>query len=98
MRSSDQFPFLWFTKCNLGHRQCSGINGYLAPANPPTPGGLADAIIACVKDPETYARLCDGAGRVAAEFVLDDHMEALIRVLEDAAAGLAGDGTLEKTQ
>ena len=44
-----------------------GVNGYLAPGDPPTPGGLAEAIIACVKDPETHARLRDGAGRVAAE-------------------------------
>ena len=34
-----------------------GVNGYLAPGDPPTPGGLADAIIACLKDPETHARL-----------------------------------------
>jgi len=75
-----------------------GINGYLAPADPPTPGGLADAIIACVEDPETYARLCEGAGRVAAEFVLDHHMDALIRILESAAAVSAGDGASEKTR
>ena len=63
----------------------SGVNGYLAPGDPPTPGGLADAIIACLKDPETHARLRDGAGRVAAEFSLDRHMDALMRVLHDAA-------------
>ena len=26
-----------------------GVNGYLAPGDPPTPGGLADAIIACLR-------------------------------------------------
>jgi glycosyltransferase involved in cell wall biosynthesis len=65
-----------------------GINGYLAPADPPTPAGLADAIIACVKDPDTHARLRDGAGRVAAEFAFTDHMDALTRVLQNAAFGL----------
>jgi glycosyltransferase involved in cell wall biosynthesis len=75
-----------------------GVNGFLAPADPPTPSGLADAIIACVRNPETHARLRNGAGSVAAEFVLDHHMEALIRVLEGAAAVLASDGTLEETQ
>ena len=62
-----------------------GVNGYLAPGDPPTARGLADAIIACLKDPETHARLRDGAGRVAAEFSLDRHMDALMRVLNDAA-------------
>jgi glycosyltransferase involved in cell wall biosynthesis len=73
-----------------------GINGYLAPADPPTPAGLADAIIACLEDPQAHARLRDGAGRVAAEFVFDDHIEALIRVLEDAATVSTGDGTSEQ--
>ena len=62
-----------------------GVNGYLAPGDPPTPGGLADAIIACLEDPETHARLRDGAGSVAAEFNLDRHVDALMRVLHDAA-------------
>jgi glycosyltransferase involved in cell wall biosynthesis len=63
----------------------SGVNGYLAPGDPPTRVGLADAIIACLKDPETHARLCDGAGSVAAELSLDRHIDALMRVLHDAA-------------
>ena len=62
-----------------------GVNGYLAPGDPPTPGGLADAIIACLEDPQTHARLCDGAARVAAEFDFEHHMEALMRVLNDVA-------------
>ena len=62
-----------------------GVNGYLAPGDPPTPGGLADAIIACLKDPDTHARLRDGAGRMAAESDFGQHMDALMRVLHDAA-------------
>ena len=62
-----------------------GINGFLATGDPPTARGLADAIIACLKDPETHARLCDGAGSVAAELSLDRHVDALMRVLRDAA-------------
>jgi glycosyltransferase involved in cell wall biosynthesis len=67
-----------------------GVNGYLAPGDPPTPGGLADAIIACLKDPDTHARLRDGAGQIAAEFDFEDHLNALMRVLHDAA-GIASD-------
>ena len=34
-----------------------GINGFLAPGDPPTARGLAEAIIACLENPETHARL-----------------------------------------
>ncbi len=61
-----------------------GINGFLAPGDPPTVGGLTDAIVACLKDPETHARLRDGARRVASELSLDHHVDALMRVLIDA--------------
>ena len=47
--------------------------------------GLADAIIACLEDPQTHARLCDGAARIAAEFDFEQHMEALMHVLNDVA-------------
>jgi len=72
-----------------------GVNGCLAPGDPPTPGGLADAIIACVQDPGTYARLCDGARRVAAESSLRSHVEALVRVLEHAAGASSAAGERE---
>ena len=74
-----------------------GINGYLARGDPPTPGGLAEAIIACLKDPETHARLCDGAARVAAEFDFEHHIDALMQVLSDAAGSSVGDGGSETT-
>jgi glycosyltransferase involved in cell wall biosynthesis len=62
-----------------------GVNGFLAPADPPTPRGLAAAIIACVKDVGTHARLREGAGAVAAASTFDHHMDALMRVLEKSA-------------
>jgi glycosyltransferase involved in cell wall biosynthesis len=64
-----------------------GVNGSLAPGDPPTPRGLAAAIVACVKDEETHARLREGAGRVAAETTFDNHVDALMRVLDDVAGG-----------
>jgi glycosyltransferase involved in cell wall biosynthesis len=62
-----------------------GINGYLAPGDPPTPAGLADAIVACLEDPDMHARLRDGAARVGAESSMDRHVDALIGVLTAAA-------------
>jgi glycosyltransferase involved in cell wall biosynthesis len=64
-----------------------GVNGYLARGDPPTPGGLAEAVIACLKDPDTHARLRVGAARVAAEFDFEHHIDELLRVLKDAAGG-----------
>jgi glycosyltransferase involved in cell wall biosynthesis len=74
-----------------------GVNGYLARGDPPTPGGLAEAVIACLKDPDTHARLRDGAARVAAEFDFEHHIDELLRVLKGAAGASGGDGGLETT-
>jgi glycosyltransferase involved in cell wall biosynthesis len=62
-----------------------GVNGFLAPGDPPSPGGLADAIVACLKDRDTHAHLRAGAARVAAEFDCEHHLDELMRVLNDAA-------------
>jgi glycosyltransferase involved in cell wall biosynthesis len=62
-----------------------GVNGYLAPADPPTPSGLASAIVLCLQDPLVHARLREGAGRVADEFTFENHMDAVMQVLEQAA-------------
>ena len=72
-----------------------GVNGYLAPGDPPTREGLADAIIACLEDPAAHARLCDGAARVAAEFDFEDHVDAVMRVLHDAAGTPDDHGLME---
>ena len=74
-----------------------GVNGYLAPGDPPTSRGLADAIIACLEDPATYARLCDGAGSVAAGVSLDRHVDALMQVLHHAAGTPNDHGRMEMT-
>jgi len=38
-----------------------------------------------LKDPDTHVRLRDGASRIAAESDFGQHMDALMRVLHDAA-------------
>jgi glycosyltransferase involved in cell wall biosynthesis len=62
-----------------------GVNGYLAPSDPPTAKGFADAIVRCLSDPTLYATLRQGAVREAARFSMDAHLAALTRVFEDAA-------------
>ena len=62
-----------------------GVNGYLAPGNPPTAAGLAEAVIRCLRDPQVYESLRHGALRVARQFSLANHMSPLICLFESVA-------------
>jgi glycosyltransferase involved in cell wall biosynthesis len=75
----------------------AGYSGELAPGQPPTIQGLADAICRALSDPLHYARLCRGAREVAARFTLAVHLSKLESALESALAydqetPKAGDG------
>jgi glycosyltransferase involved in cell wall biosynthesis len=59
-----------------------GINGFLAPGDPPTAHGLANAIVKCLQDPTTYQDLRKGAVRMARQFEMDRHLDALERIFE----------------
>ena len=63
----------------------SGENGFLAPGNPPTVDGLVEAIVACLRDRETLARLREGAGRLSADFAFSTHVELLLRAFSEVA-------------
>lgn len=63
-----------------------GVNGYLAPGTPPTAKGLAQAIIKCLHDPATHARLRDGAVEVARKFNVKNHLTALLEVFTNVTA------------
>lgn len=62
-----------------------GVNGYLAPGDPPTPAGLTEAIVRCLRDPDVYASLREGAVQMARRFDTDAHLGPLTQVLEAAA-------------
>lgn len=59
-----------------------GINGHLAPADPPTARGLADAIVKSLGNPTHYGNLCAGAVAVWSEFSVHRHIAALTSVFE----------------
>jgi glycosyltransferase involved in cell wall biosynthesis len=61
-----------------------GVNGYLAPANPPAARLLAEAIIKCLRDSPHYKQLRKGALMVAESFSVNDHVSRVIKVLEQA--------------
>ncbi len=61
-----------------------GVNGRLAPGEPPTSEGLAEAIRKTLGNPDEYARLRDGAREVAGEFSAGRHVGALNATFEMA--------------
>lgn len=63
-----------------------GVNGHLAPANPPTSAGLAQAIVRCLQDSTHYAGLCEGAHKMALRFTMERHLPELLEVLRRTAA------------
>ena len=54
-----------------------GVNGYMAPGDPATPDGLAQAIVKCLRTPAEHERLRRGALAVARRFNLHNHMAQL---------------------
>jgi glycosyltransferase involved in cell wall biosynthesis len=63
-----------------------GVNGYLAPGDPPTSEGLAEAIINCLHSPAKHQRLRRGAVEVAKQFNINNHLTALLGVFKRVAA------------
>jgi glycosyltransferase involved in cell wall biosynthesis len=59
----------------------SGETGELAPGDPPTVTGLADAIVRALCDIEHYRRLCAGAFEFAQRFTLEAHLLKLEEIL-----------------
>ena len=62
-----------------------GVSGHLAPADPPTPAGLARAIVQCLHDPSHHAALRQGARQTADSFTMARHMPPLLTALARAA-------------
>ena len=65
-----------------------GLSGELAPGNPPTSEGLAEAITSALSEPSHYAGLCRGAREIAARFALAAHISRLENTLK-SVAGIA---------
>lgn len=59
-----------------------GVNGHLAPGDPPTSVGLATAIVKCLRNSETHARLRRGAMSMAQEFNVKNHLAQLLQIFE----------------
>lgn len=66
------------------------LNGHLAAGDPPTAARLAEAIIKSLRDPSVHSSLRRGAFEVAQKFSLKNHLQSLIKILEDAAGERVG--------
>ena len=62
---------------------CDGVNGYMAPGDPATPNGLAQAIIKCLRTPAEHERLRSGALAVARRFKLHNHIAQLYDLFDN---------------
>jgi glycosyltransferase involved in cell wall biosynthesis len=56
-----------------------GANGALAPADPPTAEGLANAIVWCLSDTDRYRALRECACALAGRFTVERHCSALLQ-------------------
>ncbi|HEV2147384.1 MAG TPA: glycosyltransferase, partial [Longimicrobiaceae bacterium] len=72
-----------------------GVGGHLAPADPPTAAGLAEAVVRCLRDPREHARLRRGAREVAGRFSQEAHLAALLRIFEGVVGGDSPDRRTE---
>jgi glycosyltransferase involved in cell wall biosynthesis len=62
-----------------------GVNGQLAPGNPPSAQGLADAIVRCLRDPAVQQRLRAGALEISQRFDTSQHVQSLITIFQQVA-------------
>jgi glycosyltransferase involved in cell wall biosynthesis len=62
-----------------------GVNGCLAPGDPPTADGLSDALIRCLRGMESSDALSRGALAAAHSRREDEHLDALVDILGQAA-------------
>jgi glycosyltransferase involved in cell wall biosynthesis len=80
-----RLPVAAFAVGGIGEWLTPGRNGYLAPGDPPTVRGLATAIVACLGDPQSHARLRQGASRLSADFSFATHVDLLLKAFDDVA-------------
>jgi glycosyltransferase involved in cell wall biosynthesis len=67
----------------------AGQSGELAPGEPPTVEGLAEAIVRALQDPARHALLRAGAWEAAKRFTMDAHMRQLGPLLVEVAESRA---------
>ena len=80
-------PVVAFAAGGIPDWLVDGVNGCLAPANPPTVEGLASALVRCLRSLAAGDELRQGALAAARAGTFDAHVAAVLKVLQDAAEG-----------
>ena len=63
-----------------------GVNGFLAPADPPTATGLAAAVVKSLQNPATYRQLKRGALESAQQLNMQAHLTSLLNLFEQVVS------------
>jgi glycosyltransferase involved in cell wall biosynthesis len=63
----------------------NGVNGFLAPGNPPTADGLAETIIQTLNSPKEYERVCEGALAESYNSTIEGHLLEILSIFEKVA-------------
>jgi glycosyltransferase involved in cell wall biosynthesis len=84
--NSRSVPVVAYATGGIPEWLIDGVNGYLAPGNPPTAGGLADAIVRCVENLSRGDSLRKGALAMCHARTEARHVETLLDILSQAAA------------
>jgi len=79
-------PAVAFTVGGIPDWLTEGVNGCLAPGDPPMADGLAQAILRCLSDPQGLTRLQQGARDIGGRFSMRAHLDALFKVFDDVVS------------
>jgi glycosyltransferase involved in cell wall biosynthesis len=79
-------PSVAFAVGGISDWLIDGINGHLAPSQPPTARGLAGAILKCLRNRDIHSKLRHGAVNTALGFSMQRHMSVLLRIFKEVAA------------
>jgi glycosyltransferase involved in cell wall biosynthesis len=83
--NSHGVPVVAFATGGIPEWLHDGVNGCLAPGDPPTAGGLAEALLRCIRSLESNDALNHGALAAARSRRDDQHLDALLEILGRAA-------------
>ena len=78
-------PVVAFSTGGIPEWLLDGVNGCLAPGDPPTVDGLASAIVKCLRSLAAGDTLRQGAASVGNSLADDVHVDALLEILADVA-------------
>ena len=78
-------PVVAFATGGIPEWLLDGVNGCLAPGDPPTVDGLAGAIVRCLRSLAAGDTLREGAASVGNSLADDVHVDALLEILGDVA-------------